>query len=238
MAEEQKRTAAYVPWGTFKNALDGLAKGMPSRIDRSVFPGIAWNAQNQLFIALRFCGLLKGEDEPTPLLDELVKGTDEERKAKLTKVIRDSYADLIAIDLTKATKDHFEEKLGELYNVTGDTKVKAVRFFVSAAQYLGISLSAFILPKDGKTKGPRRTYTPRTAAKKGAANTTPLTPPPLVDPAIPAGTSKSVSLKSGGTLTLSATLDLFSLNAADRKFVFELIDKLEDYDHAANQVSS
>ena len=64
MAEEQKRTAAYVPWATFKNSLDQLAKGIPSRIDRSVFQGLAWNVQNQLFIALRFFGLLKGEDEP------------------------------------------------------------------------------------------------------------------------------------------------------------------------------
>ena len=49
-------------------------------------------------------------------------------------------------------------------------------------------------------------------------------------------TSKSVSLVSGGTLTLSATLDLFSLNSEDRKFVFGLIDMLEEY--AAKKVSS
>jgi hypothetical protein len=229
MAEEVKRTAAYVPWATFKNALDQLAKGMPSRIDRSVFSGLAWNAQNQLFIALRFFGLLKGEDEPTPLLDELVKGTDEERKAKLTKVVRDAYSELIAIDLTKATKNHFEEKLGELYNVTGDTRVKAVRFFIGAAQYVGISLSAFIVPKDGKA--PRR---PRAAVTRAAKKPlTPPPPPPFIDPAKPSGTSKSVSLRSGGVLTLSATLDLFSLNPTDRKFVFEIIDKLEGYENEA-----
>ena len=38
-----------------------------------------------------------------------------------------------------------------------------------------------------------------------------------------------VRLQSGGTLMLSATLDLFSLNTDDRKFIFELIDKLESY---------
>ena len=74
MVEEQKRTAAYVPWATFKNAIDQLAKGIPSRIDRSVFAGIAWNAQTQLFIALKFMGLLKGEDEPTPLFGTFGKG--------------------------------------------------------------------------------------------------------------------------------------------------------------------
>jgi Family of unknown function (DUF5343) len=229
MTEEKKRTAAYLPWMTFKNSLDQLAKGMPSRIDRSVFAGLSWTAQNQLFIALRFLGLLKGDDEPTPLLHDLVEGTEEERKLKLTKIVRDSYADLIAIDLTKATKSHFEEKLGELYNVTGDTRVKAARFFVSAAGQLGISLSSFIAPAANENGVKRRVTSgrPRTAAKK--ATVTPIIPP-APDPTKPSGTSKSVSLVSGGTLTISATLDLFSLNAADRKFVFEIIDKLEAYE--------
>jgi hypothetical protein len=48
------------------------------------------------------------------------------------------------------------------------------------------------------------------------------------------GTAKSVTLKSGGVLTLSATLDLFALNAEDRKFVFELIDKLDTYEKASS----
>jgi hypothetical protein len=36
-------------------------------------------------------------------------------------------------------------------------------------------------------------------------------------------------LKSGGTVTLTAAVDLFSLNTADREFVFELIDKVQSY---------
>src|ERR1700728_3369618 len=123
MADESKRTAAYLPWATFKSALDQLAQGIPSRLDRSVFPGLAWNVQTQLFIALRFLGLLSNEDEPTPLLASLVRGTAEERKAKLRQIIEASYGDLIAIDLTKASKAHFEETLGKLYNVSGDTRV-------------------------------------------------------------------------------------------------------------------
>ena len=95
----------------------------------------------------------------------MVKGTEEERKEKLTKIVRDSYSDLIAIDLTKATRSHFEEKLGELYNVSGDTRVKAVRFFLSAASFVGLPLSTFIVPKDGKTKRPRK---PRAANAQGS----------------------------------------------------------------------
>jgi hypothetical protein len=236
MAEEQKKTAAYLPWATFKGALDQLAKGIPSRIDRSVFTGMAWNVQNQLFIALRFFGLLKGDDEPTPLLDDLVKGTEEERKAKFKKVAEAAYSELIEIDLTKATRAHFEDKLGELYNVTGDTRVKAVRFFLSAATYISLPVSTFIAPKDGKGGTPRRPRQTapraRTVTKK-TAGTIPTIHPAGEPEDKPSGTSKSVSLASGGTLTLSATLDLFALNSADRQFIFGIIDKLEEYEKAS-----
>ena len=88
-------------------------------------------------------------------------------------------------------------------------------------------LSAFILPQKGTAGSARR---PKQTTTRVRAAKIPPTPPPVIPPVEPGGTSKSVSLVSGGTLTLSATLDLFSLNAADRKFVFEIIDKLEAYE--------
>jgi hypothetical protein len=42
--------------------------------------------------------------------------------------------------------------------------------------------------------------------------------------------SRAVKLKSGGTLTLSASTKFMALDATDRAFVFELIDKLADYE--------
>jgi hypothetical protein len=234
MADESKRAAAYLPWATFKSALDQLAQGMPSRIDRSVFPGMAWNMQTQLFAALKFLELVKGEDEPTQALHDLVTGSAAERKAKLKALIESSYSELIAIDLTKATRAHFEEKLGELYSVSGDTRKKAVRFFINAAEEVAIPLSAFIAPKDGKAAGKvrRAPSKPRTPKKAVAAK-----PAQQADPETGKadGTSKSVSLASGGTLTLSATLDLFALNAADRTFVFSIIDKLEAYENESKK---
>ncbi len=229
MVEEQKRTAAFLPWATFTNALDQLSKGMPSRIDRTVFPGMAWNAQSQLFAALKFFGLLKDEDEPTPALHDLVTGDEADRAVKLKKAVEAAYADLIAIDLTKATKGHFDEELGRLYNVTGDTRVKAARFFLSAAKQVGIPLSGFILPKDGKAKR-AKSSSPRARVATKAKKT--LQPPPSFQPTggKPSGESKVISLVSGGTLTLSASFDFFSLSPADRTFVFSLIEKLEKYE--------
>jgi len=230
MAEDGKRAAVYVPWATFKNALDQLSQGVPSRIDRSVFPGMAWNLQNQLFTGMKFLGLITNDDEPTPVLDDLVKGTDSERKEKLKHVMEQRYADLIAMDLTKATRDHFEEKIGELYGVTGDTRDRSARFFLNAAKYAGIPLSTFIAPvKDGGTNGTRRTRasTPRPRVIKKSPTPNVVT---AVDSGVTSGTSKTVKLISGGELRLSATLDLFALNAQDRQFVFYIIDQLDQYE--------
>ena len=183
---------------------------------------------------MKFLGLLIGDDQPTPLLNDLVSGNTEERKAKLKKVIQDSYAELLAIDLTKATRAHFTEKLGELYSVTGDTRVKAARFFVSAAIYTGIPLSSFIAPsKDGTTNGVKRgrpAGRPRTAKKAVAI---PIAIP--VETAKTTGESKTVALVSGGTLTVSATSSFFSLNAADRQFYVDIVNKLEEYEKAPNK---
>lgn len=44
------------------------------------------------------------------------------------------------------------------------------------------------------------------------------------------GTSRVIQLKSGGTLRLSAELDLFQLSPSDRTFVFDLIDKFDKYE--------
>lgn len=46
------------------------------------------------------------------------------------------------------------------------------------------------------------------------------------------GTATTIRLKSGGTVTLSLTLDLFALRGEDRAFVLELVARMADYDEA------
>lgn len=134
----------------------------------------------------------------------------------------------------KTTPALLEEKMRESYNVSGSTRDKAVRFFLAALEYLEIPVSPLFKRSGGngtgvqrKRRGPGR---PKVAMDTGE-------PPPHDAGNVPtAGTSRVVKLKSGGTLTVSASLDLFSLVPTDRKFVFELIDRLEEYERGS-QVS-
>ena len=43
---------------------------------------------------------------------------------------------------------------------------------------------------------------------------------------------KTVTLQGGGTLKLAASFDLFALSQTDRAFVFELIDRVKNFDGA------
>ena len=234
MADSEKKiAAAYVAWGTFKNALDQLSQGVPpNRIDRSVFPGMAWAIQNQLFTGLKFLGLIDEHSRPTPEMEALALGEDEaDRKLALGELLRKRYSHLFALDLKKTTPNELAQKMGEAYGVSGDTKEKAVRFFVSAAEYTGIELSPLFEAGKKTTGGVQRPANKR----KARTRVNSIQEPEVEAEPAPTGTSRTVALKSGGTLTLSASLDLFALMPSDRKFVFGIIDMLDGYEKGDNE---
>jgi hypothetical protein len=224
MVEAEKKTAAvYVSWKTFQNSIEALSKAeIPNVIDKSVFPGMAFSVQNQLFTGMRFLGLIDDKSKPLSDLAELADPVEDRRKAKLKEILQRYYADLFALNLKKSTPTEVEKTMAESYAMVGDTKEKAVRFFLAAAEYVGTDLSPLLAGK--KANGSRAAAT-RKKPKKAAASHSEV----VTQHVRPTGTSKTVRLQSGGMLTLSATLDLFALNSDDRKFVFELIDKLEGY---------
>jgi hypothetical protein len=224
MAEPEKTSAAvYISWKTFQNAIDQLSKAeLPNVIDKTVFIGMSFSNQNQLFTGMRFLGLIDDKNKPTAELEALATEDETARKQKLLGILQHRYSELFALNLKKTTPDELEKKMAESYKVTGLTRDRAVRFFVGAAKYLGIEMSPLIA---GKAINGVRASGPR--VKRASRRTsTPMDP---IRPQDAAGTSKTVRLQSGGTLTLSATLDLFALNSEDRKFIFGLIDSLEGY---------
>jgi hypothetical protein len=226
MSESEKTVAAvYVSWKTFANSIGQLSKAeIPNVIDKTVFTGMAFSVQNQLFAGMRFLGLIDEKSKPTADLEHLATELEDARKDKLKEIIQKRYSELFALNLKKTTPDELTKKMAESYGVTGDTREKAVRFFVSAAEYAGIELSPLLASK--KANGGTRT----TNRKRGLRKSVSPSPPSSDSVADQPGTSRTVRLQSGGTLTLSATLDLFKLNSGDRKFVFDLIDQLEGYE--------
>ncbi len=203
----------YVPFKTFLTALDALEASLPNQLDRSVWPSYSGAIQGQLLGAFRFLGLMDEGNCPTPALGELVTKR-ESRRDLLRALIERYYRPLVALDLTRTSPRQLDEAMRQ-YGLSGATHKKAISFFLQAAQFAGVPLSVLLRAKT------------RTAAfghRRAAAAT------PAPAPENSAALSKTVRLRGGGTLTLSASLDVFSLGGEDRKLVFDIIDRLQEYE--------
>lgn len=198
----------YVPFRTFLTALETLERGCPNQLDRSVWPSYSGAIQGQLLGAFRFLGLMDESQCPTAELRDMVSRKDN-RRSLLRRLLEAKYSGLIGIDLTHTSPKQLEEAMRQ-YGLNGATHKKAVSFFLQAAQYAGLPISVLLRARTrGSGQGKRR------PAATPAENT----------PAI----SKTIELKSGGVLTLTAAVDFFSISAGDRNFVFELIDRMQAY---------
>jgi hypothetical protein len=207
--ESERPVVPYVPFRTFLTAVEGLERGVPNQLDRSVWPSYSGAIQGQLLGAFRFLGLMDENRAPTAELREMA-AKPEGRRALLRRLIEKNYAPLVALDLPRASPRQLDEAM-RAYGLGGATHKKAVSFFLQAAQYAGLPLSALL---KGKVRGGGHA-----AARKPAAQ-----------PSSETATSKSVRLRSGGTVTVTAAVDLFTLAAEDRRFLFELIDRLQAYE--------
>lgn len=221
--------APYLPFRTFLSSIEALEHGIPTRIDRTIWPSQSGMVQGQILMALRFFDLVNDADHPTEFLHELVKSTD--RPVVIGKLMTIAYADLLAHDPTKMTPKMLDDAMEE-YGVTGETKRKAVAFFLKAAKYAGFPMHP-LLSSQVRNTGPRKK---RANKRTFDPNSHFVASPNGSESGIIAKNTRSIQLSSDGTVTLSLSYDPFAISEEDRKFVFELVDKLKAY-AAANPSS-
>jgi len=218
-AEPIKLTAPYAPFATFITALDHLKEiGLPHIIDRAVFPNFAGIMQGQILGAFKFLGLIDEHGKPS---SDLVALTDDkDRKVILGEVLKKRYSELFSLNLTKVSPSQFDKVIGD-YGVAGATHQKAKSFFLKAAQFAELPLSPLLTRKTRSSGGgARRKKVVEVKEQNGFK--------PLISN-MDSGTSKTVTLQSGGQLTLSLTVNLFDLVGEDREFVFDIVDKIQMY---------
>lgn len=205
----------YVPFRTFLAALETLERGCPNQLDRSVWPSSSGAIQGQLLGAFRFLGLMDENHSPTAALAELVTKRAARREV-LRALIERNYRTLVALDLARTSPRQLDEAIRQ-FGLSGATHRKAVSFFLQAAQFAGLPLSVLLKAKTRTAAfGRKRAAPPASSAAETAA----------------APVAKTVRLRGGGTLTVTASLDLFALAGEDRQLVFDLIDRLQEYESA------
>lgn len=212
--------AAYLPFRTFLSAIESLEHGIPKKIDRTIWRNQSGVTQSQILMAFRFFELVDDSDQPTELLHELVE-KKEERAATMTKLLNEAYTSIIDHDLTKMTPKMLDDAM-EQYSVAGDTKRKAVTFFLRAAKFAGMPMHP-LLSSQVRMSGPRKKRTPK------RSDDTTMTITTGEASGVRASNTKSVKLRNGGSVSLTVAYDPFSISTEDRDFVFGLVDTLKKY---------
>lgn len=227
--DEKQVIPPYVSFRTIVTVLDKLkVDTIPQRLDRSYWGAfLSGGTGAQVVSALRFLGLADDEDRPTARLDELVN--QEDRSILMGAILRERYEPVLrGLDLTRTTMGLINGAFTDAYKLEGATLRKAVTFFIHAAQFAKMPLSNFIL------KSTRKGRPPKIGKAAGRSKKTPA-PRSLKTPSPPptngSGTNtKTITLRSGGSVAVTFTFDLFTVDEEDRQFCFELIDTLRKYE--------
>jgi hypothetical protein len=210
-------------------------KPLPPSIDRSMLDKKSGTDQANLLAALKSLGLVEGDQhrvlEP---LQTLVKAEEDERKYQLAAIVRQFYPGQMAVSDQNGTEKSLIDSFETDFGFTGDTRRKAVTFFLHAARHAGIPLSPhFPSTRSGSgttagTKPKRTTKRKPEGTFAGRSQTAPAR--------TGTGDPYTVTLKSGGQVSIIVSVNIFELSNDDRTFVIELVDKMKGY--ASTNVAS
>jgi hypothetical protein len=224
MAKDE-RTPPYLPFRSFMTALDHLAQATPNVITKEVFPDHSGLLQGQVISALKFFDLVDEHGIPKgDTLERLASQRDiNQRRVNLRPLLKISYADIIKLDLPRVTPSQLDTAFAK-YGVSGDTKKKAKTFFVKAAKFAGLNLSPLLM---------RKGRAPLSSRKRSSTPHLPYSNPKEVrsrsDENGAPTTSKTIRLKSGVILTVTAIGNLLDLDGGDRELVFGIMDQLKSH---------
>jgi hypothetical protein len=224
----------YMSFQTFWNFIEELAsKPLPPRVDRSLMQSKSGTDQANLTMALTSFGLTDSEGNVLSDLTELVAKTAEERKKSFAEMVDLYYEGPMRVSKENGTTAALNAAFVSDYPsiASADTRRKALTFFLHAARESGIELSPHFpqtrsgsgapgAPKQKRTT-PRKPKNHDGESASTGKNTTDQKPP--------SGHTNTVTLKSGGTVTLTYDVNLFDLDEDDESFVMGLVKKLRGY---------
>jgi hypothetical protein len=168
--QEAVAVPPYLSFKTFKNFIDSLKAGIPTRIDRTILSSMSGAVRSQLMAALRYLGLVTPHSVTTEKLAALVNSEGVEFSRALAITLKEGYPFLFHdFDLLRATTGQMEEAFRKA-GASGETIRKCVAFFLSAAKAASLPVSPHI-----KTSSVSRA--PSNKAKRvinGAPETVPL----------------------------------------------------------------
>ncbi len=220
----------YMAFQTLWNFLGELAeKPLPPQIDRSLMNSKSGTDQANLVAAMRSFELIDEQNVVQEALKSLTDHDVETRKARLADLVRHYYAPALKVSEINGTETQLRDVFRDTFQISSaDTQRKAVTFFLHAARYAGIEVSSHFPQTRAGQGGPgaprsRRSPTRRKSPKGEPAFLVPPPPPPS------GRSEKTVTLATGGTMTLIVSVDPLTLRGEERSFFFQVVDLLDEY---------
>jgi hypothetical protein len=210
-----------VPWRTLESTVEKIAADLPNKVDRSYLGSVSGSVKSYLISAFKGFGLITDDLFVTDTLKALA--TEPDRRPQIVgDLLTRFYPAAATLGTTNATQGELESAFAEMFpNVSGESRTKAIRFYLSAAEFAGIPRSPLWKSPKAGASGPRRG---RPKKQNG----------PTTAPAGPAPTSSAQSLRqfvlpSGRRLTISIDSDVLALDRQERKFVMGIVDQIEEH---------
>jgi len=217
----------YLSFQTFWSFIQELgSKPLPPQIDRSMMDSKSGTDQANLLSTMKSFGLINESQAVTPFLQQIVKIDEIQQKRSLAEVIKLLYPHQLQISAQNGTEKLLYDSFEQDFGFNGDTRRKAVTFFLHAARFSGIDLSPHF-PNTRTGSSSPTTSRPRRTPKRKPIAAEPVAAKP--SSGTPSGDTYTVELQSGGKVSVVVEVNLFQLNADDRAFVISLVDSLKGY---------
>ncbi len=221
----------YMSFQTFWNFIEELAaKPLPPRLDRSLMKSKSGTDQNNLTMALTSFGLTDDEGKVQQALIDLVATPGAERQTAFGHLVRHYYTAPLAVSAQVGTTTDLNKAFIEEWPTiaSADTRRKSVTFFLHAARAAGIELSPHFPQGRPGSGGPGASKATKRASRRRANQDSTTETNTPANP-VGGGFTQTVTLKSGGTVTLAYNVNMFEVDDEDEAFVLGLIKKLRGY---------
>lgn len=209
----------YISFKSFINTVQKIISEKPTYVDDVFLQDIATSIKPRMISALKSFQFIDNNKRVTETLKDFVLEDTRGNKDKLKNILVRSYSSIMQIGLDNITSEQLEDELKK-YNLSGSTLVRSRGFLLQVAEYVGLPIR-----QELKTTNNSVTISMET-------NNLTAKPMAMISDQKEDRSSEchTINLKSGGKVTVDVSIPIFKLSKDDRNFVFEIIDRLKDYE--------